>query len=461
MPGSDNRDQRLYIGVDFGGTKILAALITEAGQVLARRRIATPRGCRPDEAMGAMTSVLSDLLASRGLEAKAIAAIGVGVAAVVDPDAGRIVATPNMELHGMDFARPLSAAVGVPVALGNDTNLAVLGEAWLGAGRGFASVFSMFIGTGIGGGLVLDGRLVRGCREFTGEVGHIVMQPNGPLCGCGNRGCLEAFASRTAMDRDLRQAMAAGRPTVLNELLDSDDSVIKSKVLGKALDAGDALVTEVLTAASEMIGHGCMTVRHLLDPCVIVLGGGVVEACGDFAYPIIRGIVSADQYRGAREGGELRFSALGDDAGILGAAALARMHVGRGPFDPRFAVAPAYPPLAMPDPGLVRVADKEVARDVVVNVYGRTKKPKHMDDRQPAGGVPLGPAQLKRPCKAGPEVLFVGVQNGRVELTEAGKDYLARRGIECFILPAEEAVEKYNESDRRRAAMILPRMMET
>ena len=160
-------------------------------------------------------------------------AMGVAIPGVVDPELGRIVVTPNMTLTGVALGSHLEARFHVPVALGNDCNLGALGETWLGSARRASSALGIFVGTGIGGGFVRKGKLWRGAREAAGEIGHIVMQIGGPKCGCGNHGCLEALASRTAIENQLRAAVGAGRQTVLTELLGGDLQVIRSARCGK------------------------------------------------------------------------------------------------------------------------------------------------------------------------------------------------------------------------------------
>ena len=222
----------------------------------------------------------------------------------------------------------------MPVAVGNDVNLGTLGEKWLGAARGAGSVVGIFVGTGIGGGVIVDDHLVRGAREAAGEIGHIVMLPGGPRCGCGNRGCLEAVASRSAIEREIRKAVRAGGKSTLSKLLRRDKTPIKSKPLWRALKAKDPIVTDIMRRAAQFLGYACLTVRHLVDPDVIVLGGGVIEACGDFVLPIVQKIVASDALPGARRGGEIVESKLGDDAVALGAVAIAQELIGESPVSP-------------------------------------------------------------------------------------------------------------------------------
>jgi len=324
--------EKLYLGVDVGGTKILAALVRPCGTIVARERCDTPSKAAPRESLKAILAAMKGALAAGGADQGDLAAIGLAIPGVVDPDRGRVVVTPNMNLTGMAIRAAIRRSYGVPVAVGNDVNLGTLGEKWLGAARGAASVVGIFVGTGIGGGVIVDGRLVRGAREAAGEIGHIVMLPGGPRCGCGNRGCLEALASRSAIERELRKAIAAGRRTVLRKLVPKGTGTIRSKALRRALNAKDRLVCDVMRRAAEFLGYACLTVRHVVDPDVIVLGGGVMEACGDFILPIVQRIVASDALPGARRGGEIVQSKLGDDAVALGAVAIARQLIGQSPF---------------------------------------------------------------------------------------------------------------------------------
>jgi len=447
---------RLYAGIDVGGTKIQTCLVKECGGIVARDRTPTPQEEPAEATLDAVEAAITGLLKANDLEGPDLAAIGIAVPGVVDPKKGRVVITPNMNLSGVQVVARLEARFGVPVALGNDTNCGTLGEKWLGAARGASSVFGMFVGTGVGGGFVEKKKVWRGYRHAAAEIGHIVMAIDGPECGCGNRGCLEAMASRSAMERDLRAAIAQGRQTVLSDLLGGDLGRIKSGKLAEALARGDDLVREVMGQASVVLGHACLTVRHLLDPEVIVIGGGVFEACGEFMFPIIQRIVEADRLPGAREGGKVFLSALEDDAVTLGAVALARRKVKRDPFKKKFTIAPDYPKLKRGQGGEVVVGDTVCHRDVYVRVNGIIKKYKGFEKQAGGdGGRTVGPDDLGRICKGGPEVVFIAAGAGDdVRLTDEGEAFLKRRAIDVEVKPTDEAIEAYNRCDRRKAVVI-------
>jgi len=453
---SSQQKLRTYLAVDVGGTKIQASVVQGSGEVLVRQRHPTPREGGPEETLLAIEAAIDAALAAAAMKPGDLTACGIAIPGVVDPDTGRIVVTPNMNLTGVDIRAHLQRRFDLPVAVGNDCNLGTLGETWLGSARNARSAVGILVGTGIGCGIVSEGRLWRGAREAAAEIGHIVMEMGGPKCGCGNLGCFEALASRTAIERQLREAVAAGRKTVLTEILEGDLSVIRSSALRKALEAGDELVTEVMRRASEVLGHACMTVRHLIDPEVIVLGGGVVEATSDFILPIVEKIVGSDQLPGAREGGQVLLSALGDDAVVLGAVALAREHVGRSPFEKRFAVKPAYPQIDKATFGEVTVDDRIYDNDIVIDVDGKVKDRKKNKAKKLYGSAhTVGPEELKKLCRGGPEVLFVGSgHSGQMDLNEAAREFLSQRSIELEIAPTSEVVDAYNDCPKRKAALI-------
>jgi glucokinase len=312
-----------YIGVDVGGTKIAAAVVTPEGKILGREKSSTPRGRGAKAILEAVAEVVDAAMLDADVKPRKLKALGVGVPGIVDAAGGRVVAAPNIPLAGAPISAFLERRFGVAVTLGNDVNIGVLGERWLGAGRGVDDMVGVFPGTGVGGGVVCGGRLLTGAHGAAAELGHIVLNPGGPLCGCGARGCLEAYSSRRAIERDLREGARGGRPTQIVELNGGRLDVIKSRVLAEALRLGDPLVTDVMRAAAERLGDGCTAIRHCFDPKLIVLGGGLVEACGDFILPIVRARLAEDPLFSRVGDCRVKLSELGDDAVILGAVALA------------------------------------------------------------------------------------------------------------------------------------------
>jgi glucokinase len=215
-------------------------------------------------------------------------------------------------------------------------------------------------------------------------------------------------------------------------------------------------VTGILHRAAETLGYACLTVRHLVDPEVIVLGGGLIEACSDYMMPILENIIGSDRHPGARDGGHVLLSALGDDAVVLGAVALARKQVGRSPFKPRYRVEPAYPEIARFSFGEIVIGKKAYDHDIYIQVSGKVKARDEELAKHDAENVQtIGPKELEEVCKGGPEVLFVGcTKPAEIVLGEPAQRYLRQRSIRCEILPAVQLVDFYNKSKARKAALI-------
>jgi len=448
--------RKLFLGVDVGGTKIMVALVKPSGAIIGRKRVPTPREGTAADTLATIIRAMKEVLAEEGVGPKELGAIGMAIPGVVDPDKGLVVVTPNMNLTGLRVGPRVEKRLGVPVVLGNDVNLGTLGEKWLGAARSARDVVGIFPGTGIGGGIIVDGKLVRGAREAAGEIGHIIMAIGGPLCGCGNRGCLEALASRSAIERDIRDAVAVGRKTILTKLTDGDLSIIKSAMLRRALEKKDKLVTGILRKAAETLGYACITVRHVLDPELIVLGGGLMEACGDFILPIVEAVLASDPYPGARPSGGVVQSALGDDAVVLGGVALAQERIGMDPFAAAAGSGDDYPTLSEAEPGQIIVGDKAWDTDVTIRADGEIKKRKKAEVKAKYGtSHQIGAEELEKVCKGGPEVLIIGTgYDGHAELTSDGEKFLRRRRIAFEALPTPKAIAAYNVARGRKAALI-------
>jgi glucokinase len=311
-----------YVGVDVGGTKIAAGLVTAGGKILAWEKVSTPRKGGPGAVMSAIARVVRGVIRDGGRKARKLKGIGIGVPGLVDARSGKVLAAPNVDIAGYPIAAELRRRFEARVAIGNDVNLGVLGERWLGAGRGVDDFVGLFPGTGVGGGVVSGGELLLGAHGAAGELGHVVLDPAGPRCGCGARGCLEAYASRTAIEAAIRAGVRGGESSGIVELNGGKLDVIKSKVLARALRRRDPLVTRVMRAAAERLGEGCVSIRHCFDPEIFVMGGGLIEACGDFILPIVRRRLAQDTL--FKKAGECRVvpSRLGDDAVVLGAVSL-------------------------------------------------------------------------------------------------------------------------------------------
>ena len=449
-----SKSNNYYIGVDVGGTKIQAALVDAAGVVYDRHKRPTPRDQGAEGALFAIEEAIQTVIDAMP-EGAELLGIGIAVPGVVDTDLGLVVITPNMDFENVPLGDRLGKRFSVPVAVGNDCNLGALGEKWLGAARDAESAMAILVGTGIGGGFVQGSNLWRGARESAAEVGHMVAEIGGRLCGCGNRGCLETLASRTAVERDLCEAVQNGRKTVLTEMLDGDLSIIRSSMLRRAIEQDDELVLEVLGHAAEILGTACLTIRHLLDPEVIVLGGGVVEACSEFFVPIVEKVIQSDQLPGARDAGHVHIAALGDDAVTLGAVALIQLAEGIDPLESHNEAKYNLPSIELTD-GIYAFKRKSFDDDFYITLGGKAKRRKNPFRTTADGKREITAHQIAKACKGGPQVVFIGAgaQEGDVLLSEEARQFLAARLIECKMMPTPAAIESYNNATTRRAAFI-------
>lgn len=314
------------IGIDLGGTKILAAVVNDAGEITAEAKLKTKAKEGPEAVIERIASTARQAVDKARIGWEQVAGVGIGAPGPVDPDRGTVYQPPNLEGWDQIALGPLlSKALDVPVCLENDVNLGTLGEFSLGAGRGTQDMVGIFVGTGVGGGLILDGKLRSGFRHAAGEVGHMIVAADGPVCGCGKRGCLESVASRTAIVRDIRSGLAAGRESLVPKLTTGRRPRLTSGILAKAYRRGDPLVCEILSRVQWYLGLLTASIVNLVDPEMIVFGGGVVEALEDEFLAPIR--VTARQYyiqQAAADQIQIVPARLGDYAGVLGAAVMAR-----------------------------------------------------------------------------------------------------------------------------------------
>lgn len=311
-----------YIGLDIGGTKIAGALVSASGKILTRTKTSTPKRVKPKDIYHCVTDAIDELIHGGGTSLSSIAGIGVGVPGIVDTRHNRILAAPNISLTGFPLSASLKRKYRKPVVMTNDVNAGLLGEAWAGAAKGLSHVVGIFPGTGVGGAVISDGKLLLGAQGAATELGHVIMSVDGPLCHCGNRGCLEALTSRWAIERDIRLAVKAGKDTVVLKLNDGKLEMIKSRILKEALSKNDTVVKAVLTKAARVLGKAAVSLNHTFNPQAIILGGGVIKACGDFILPIVIKEVNADPFFKKFNTCRVLSSKLGDDAVMLGAARL-------------------------------------------------------------------------------------------------------------------------------------------
>jgi glucokinase len=315
------------IGVDLGGTKILSAVVDAQGRVIGQAKKSTHAEKGPAAVIKRIKKAMDEAVEAAGIPEDQIEAIGVGAPGVVDSDKGIVVQLTNLPgWHNVPLAKMLQAWRDVPVMISNDVRVAAVGEHRVGAGQGVHSMVAVFVGTGIGGGIILNNQLWTGWRASAGEVGHMIVLADGPYAvGNGIRGSIESLASRSAIERELRAGLAAGRRSILPKLLKKKDSgAITSSILAKAVSQDDPLTIEVLRRAAYYLGLHASALINAFDPEMLIYGGGVIEALGDWLLPQICEVAKQHAINKVNLDKVKFVSAkLGDRAGVIGAALMA------------------------------------------------------------------------------------------------------------------------------------------
>ena len=310
------------IGVDVGGTKVLGGVVDESGTVVKTARRDTPR-----EGGSALTQAIADV-AKELMAEFTIDSVGVSAAGFVSSDRKTMLATPNIAgWNGVDLDYQLTSLIGRPVVIENDANAAAWGEARFGAGRGKRHMLMLTVGTGIGGGIVVNGELYRGAFGTAAEIGHIRVVPEGHLCGCGARGCFEQYGSGNALMRHAREAIAAS-PDIARNLLSRGDGTLEG-LTGKAItDAardGDAVALAAFNTTAQWLGAGIASLAVVLDPECVVIGGGVIDAGEILLKPTREALERSMPFAGKHPYPEIIGAQLGNEAGLVGVADLARL----------------------------------------------------------------------------------------------------------------------------------------
>jgi glucokinase len=313
----------LFLGIDLGGTKIIAGLVERGGRIVARQYCETQAKEGPEAVFDRLADVATQLLTAEGIDRSKVTAIGVAAPGPIDTMAGLVTAPPNLPgWHDVPLAEVIEKRLSLPTFLENDGNAAGLAEYRFGAGRGAEHMIYVTASTGIGGGFILDGQPYRGTSGAAAEVGHMTLLPNGPLCGCGNRGCLEALSSGTAIAREARERVARGVPTLIAKLAEGDMSMISAKLVAEAADEGDREAQLILDEAMGYFGIGMANLVNLLNPRIIVIGGGLTNM-GERLFDPVRRTIDRRAFRTSANAVEVRPAQLGHDVGLLGAAAVA------------------------------------------------------------------------------------------------------------------------------------------
>ncbi len=319
------------IGIDLGGTKILTGLVNKgSGEVLHSIKQKTGSEKTAENIVEKLKISIKELLEISKFDIAQIDSIGIGAPGQVDREKGILISAPNLNCENLNLKAILEREFFIPTYLGNDVGIATLGEMKFGAGAGFNNFVCIFVGTGIGSGIAENGRIRYGATGTCGEIGHIIVDSGGRPCGCGGNGCLEAYASRTAIEARIMGALKKGRPSVITEFM-RDDKAISSKMIKKALVHKDELITQILFEASDYLSNGLATVINFYNPELIILGGGLIDAIDEFYE---RTITKAKTKALPIPASKIQFkkAKLGDFSGVIGACFLEDLQKSSMPF---------------------------------------------------------------------------------------------------------------------------------
>jgi len=310
--------ENYYIGLDIGGTKILGALFDSRGNLLKIDKKATKAPKGSEKTLEQLNKVIIALIEDKN---DLLKGIGIGVPGIIKD--GEILFTPNMPWSNFNLKETLSDIYKVPVLVGNDANVSLLGE-WLhGKAKGYNYVAGYFVGTGIGGALILDGKLYEGAMGAAGEIGHMNVNPDGVFCGCGSRGCLESFSSKTGMLKEIKNQISRGRKTYLSQFMEnSNNYILKSSHLKEAVENEDALVMEVIEDMCKYLGVSVASIINLINPEIVIMGGGIMESLGEILLPRIKKHTDRYVLKDSIKNCSIELSTLKDEACLWGAYGL-------------------------------------------------------------------------------------------------------------------------------------------
>ena len=309
------------VGVDLGGTKIAAALVDESGNMLRSSRVATDVDAGPQGVLEQIRELVENLKNDSSAQ---IVGVGVGVAGQIEIGSGVVRFAPNLDWHDVPFQSQLSSACNLPVVITNDVRAITWGEWLFGAGKGCDDLICAFIGTGIGGGVVINGKMVNGCSNTAGEIGHITVDLDGPKCTCGSKGCMEALAGGWGIAREARQAVSADPAAGANllQMADGEQEKITAKTVAEAYKGGDKLAQKLIGEARRALVAGMTSLVNAFNPCRLILGGGVIDGLPELVGFVEKGVRDR-ALDAATSSLQVVTAELGDDAGVIGAAALA------------------------------------------------------------------------------------------------------------------------------------------
>lgn len=308
----------LILALDFGGTQFRLALANDQGRILRRHAAPIRPSLGPDQAIKRIKDAARALL--NGVDEAALTGMGIAAAGLITPETGVVLTSPNLlTWYNTPLKDIFEQELQLPVWVGNDANLAALGEHRFGAGRETDHLIYLTVSTGIGGGVIIGGKLLLGSSGFAGELGHVTIDVNGPRCNCGNLGCLEVMASGTAIARAAREWLAHGESGKIRELAAGDPAGVTAEMVAVAAKTGDPVARQIMYTAAANLGAGVVSLVHIFNPELVLIGGGVAKA-GDLVFEPVRQVVAERVMPDITV--SILPSGLGDDSGLLGAVAL-------------------------------------------------------------------------------------------------------------------------------------------
>lgn len=320
---TEPKSKPLFLGIDLGGTKILAAVATSQGEILAREYCATPALEGPEAVIKTILEASHNVVGKAGVTTVQLAATGVGAAGTSNPHTGVISYSPNLPgWKDVPLKDIMERELGVQTFVGNDANAAALGELYFGVGRGIRNLVYVTISTGIGGGIIIDGKLYSGTSGVAGEVGHMTIDANGPRCSCGNYGCWESLASGNALAREARHRVSQGARTTILDHAQGNIEQVTARTVHEAALEGDALAHELIARTSYYTGVGFANLINIFNPELIIVGGGLSNMGNLLLEPAVK-VARERALKAPCEAVRFALAQLGSDSGVLGSVALA------------------------------------------------------------------------------------------------------------------------------------------
>ncbi|MBO4326426.1 MAG: ROK family protein [Clostridia bacterium] len=310
------------VGIDLGGTKVAFGLVSDDGTLVKKVSIVTDRNATAEELTAQMAQYALEFIGSCGIDRKDVRSIGIGCPGACDNESGILILTVNLPFRYTNIRKIFSKYTDIPVYLGNDANCAALGEALFGGGKGASTCLAITLGTGVGGGIIIDGKIYTGFNGVAGELGHMVVRKGGVKCGCGRKGCFETYASATAVIRETKKAAIKHPESLINELCGGDLEKINAKTAFDAMRAGDKTGTALVKTYIKDLGEGIINYINIFQPEVILIGGGISKEGEGLLKPLRRYVFRFSYGAKMLPRPRIEKAVLGNDAGIIGAAML-------------------------------------------------------------------------------------------------------------------------------------------